>query len=812
MARVLVGAGGMALLVLGAVIEFSVNTQTSASALAASAPYELYCPGTPVGSVVLNDVTTSATISPAAPAPGQQFTLLGYQTAVSLPSSLVSAVAALQPDLEGSATAQVDVTGATPATSAVGPLNFDVPIPSPVPDGGLSLTLPSALRSVGPFTAMSSDIAIQEDGRVGLVLTASDNSVDLTCTAYPNNSITPSGVTTSPPSASPVAPLIVTAGSAMTSASSTTVPGTTTTTPDATTTTPPPSILTGAYELYCPGSPLGNVVLNDVVTSSDLSPSAPTAGQSFSLANYQMTLDLPSSLAGVAAALEPDIMGSATTQIYGTGAAPATTVQGPFDFAVPIATPVPNTGVTVSLPTTPATISGFTATSATVTIQQESSANISLTLEGNAVVLACAAYPNDSLTPSGITSMAPTTSPIAPVIAMGGPITATPVTTLIPAPPATTPTTTLTTPAPAMTLPPTQPASPPASSTPTTVAPETTTPSTTPPAPFTPTTTAPVTIVPTTLSPAVLNPTSTSPPSTAPPILIGPGPQTTYVVQTQPAPGTCHYRYVGSDPLPDPTCTPGAINPRVNQGDIGTTICKAGYTDTIRPPESVTEKEKSASAAAYGYTGSLQTAEYDHLIPLELGGDPNDPSNLWVEPNDNPNATSTSNTKDTLENKLNDLVCSGTITLAQAQQAIATNWVTALQIYGGLPAGTTTTVTPSTTSAPVPSTSSSSSSVIAVAGSSGATGASSTVATGSPPALASTGPGPGIKTMTLVGASTMFLGLLMLVLADLPRRALRRLASHGSDRYEDRATRSSLTMRKSVREDVAWGSGWLLGR
>ena len=216
----------------------------------------------------------------------------------------------------------------------------------------------------------------------------------------------------------------------------------------------------------------------------------------------------------------------------------------------------------------------------------------------------------------------------------------------------------------------------------------------------------------------------------------------------------------------------------MNQGDIGTTICKAGYTDTIRPPESVTEKEKTASAAAYGYTGSLQTAEYDHLIPLELGGDPNDPSNLWVEPNDKPNATSTSNTKDTLENVLNGLVCSGRITLAQAPEAITTNWVTALQTYGGLPAGTTTTVTPSTTSAPVPSTSSSSSSGIAVAGTSGATGASSSVPTTAvPPALASTGPGHGLKTMTLVGASTMFLGLLMLVLADLPRRTLRRLAS-----------------------------------
>jgi hypothetical protein len=183
----------------------------------------------------------------------------------------------------------------------------------------------------------------------------------------------------------------------------------------------------------------------------------------------------------------------------------------------------------------------------------------------------------------------------------------------------------------------------------------------------------------------------------SPRIVSGPGPQSTYTVQPQPAPGTCHYTYVGTDPLPDPHCTPGATNPQVTQADIGSTICRSGYTSSIRPPESVTGPEKTASAAAYGYTGSTSTAEYDHLIPLEIGGDPNDPANLWLEPNDNSGATSFSNTKDRLENTLNSLVCSGKLSLAAAQQAIATNWVTAYQTYVGgsstlcsatLPAGT----------------------------------------------------------------------------------------------------------------------------
>ncbi|HEX7460445.1 MAG TPA: hypothetical protein VF279_07425, partial [Acidimicrobiales bacterium] len=117
--------------------------------------------------------------------------------------------------------------------------------------------------------------------------------------------------------------------------------------------------------------------------------------------------------------------------------------------------------------------------------------------------------------------------------------------------------------------------------------------------------------------------------------------------------------------------------------DITTTICATGWTATVRPPTSVTGPEKVGSALAYGYSGSFATGEYDHLIPLELGGDPNDAANLWLEPNDNPTATSTHNAKDTLENRLNDLVCSGSLPLAAAQQDIATDWVAAARRFRG---------------------------------------------------------------------------------------------------------------------------------
>ena len=165
----------------------------------------------------------------------------------------------------------------------------------------------------------------------------------------------------------------------------------------------------------------------------------------------------------------------------------------------------------------------------------------------------------------------------------------------------------------------------------------------------------------------------------------GPGPQATYRVQPQPAPGTCHYVVVsasGGDYLPDPHCTPGATNPKVTQADLASTICKTGYTATIRPPASITGREKKASEAAYGFHGKAATTEYDHLISLELGGDPNSPLNLWPEPNKS-SATGTTNPKDKVENTLKTLICNALhgkayLPLVKAQYLIATNWTTAI--------------------------------------------------------------------------------------------------------------------------------------
>jgi hypothetical protein len=133
-------------------------------------------------------------------------------------------------------------------------------------------------------------------------------------------------------------------------------------------------------------------------------------------------------------------------------------------------------------------------------------------------------------------------------------------------------------------------------------------------------------------------------------------------------PGQCHVRETAAGSLPDPACTPGAIDPAVTQSNLRSTICRPGYTATVRPSASETNRWKRVAEQAYGVPDDGE--EYDHLVSLELGG-ANATSNLWPEPGTIPND------KDAVENRLHREVCSGQITLAAAQEAIAADWTTA---------------------------------------------------------------------------------------------------------------------------------------
>jgi hypothetical protein len=118
--------------------------------------------------------------------------------------------------------------------------------------------------------------------------------------------------------------------------------------------------------------------------------------------------------------------------------------------------------------------------------------------------------------------------------------------------------------------------------------------------------------------------------------------------------------------LPNASLTPGAV------ATTNTYLVCHRSTRAIRPPAAYTDALKRAQIAQYGFADtSLADYEEDHLVPLELGGDPRDPRNLWPESRlTHPGAAQ----KDKVEHALHEQVCFGGLALTVAQHEIATNW------------------------------------------------------------------------------------------------------------------------------------------
>lgn len=136
---------------------------------------------------------------------------------------------------------------------------------------------------------------------------------------------------------------------------------------------------------------------------------------------------------------------------------------------------------------------------------------------------------------------------------------------------------------------------------------------------------------------------------------------------------------VWASDLPDPALTPGATDPAITQDNIQSTVCIKGYTKTVRPPASYTNKLKKRQIRQYGYEDrNPKHYEEDHLIPLSIGGNPRDPRNLWPEPR---KSEWNARKKDDLEFVLYRMVCRNEISLKNAQADIATNWIEAYKKY-----------------------------------------------------------------------------------------------------------------------------------
>jgi hypothetical protein len=122
-----------------------------------------------------------------------------------------------------------------------------------------------------------------------------------------------------------------------------------------------------------------------------------------------------------------------------------------------------------------------------------------------------------------------------------------------------------------------------------------------------------------------------------------------------------------------------ALNPDVRQETIQQTICVSGYTASVRPSTTYTNRVK---AKLLRETGRSPTAaadyELDHRLPLALGGHPRNLKNLELQPWEGEDGAKR---KDRLERRLQRLVCAGSEPLANAQRAIYQDWKDAYRRY-----------------------------------------------------------------------------------------------------------------------------------
>ena len=145
----------------------------------------------------------------------------------------------------------------------------------------------------------------------------------------------------------------------------------------------------------------------------------------------------------------------------------------------------------------------------------------------------------------------------------------------------------------------------------------------------------------------------------------------------QPNAGSCKPHQKKGHLLPDPKCTPGAVN-----STLTVTVLKNPdfRTDCVRD-KATSADEKAKTYGWYSQSkpednrGQNQACELDHLVPLYLGG-ADTLENIW--PQSGPNGVALSaryfKQKDHVELYLGEQVRKGTMSLKEAQQGIAKDW------------------------------------------------------------------------------------------------------------------------------------------
>lgn len=139
--------------------------------------------------------------------------------------------------------------------------------------------------------------------------------------------------------------------------------------------------------------------------------------------------------------------------------------------------------------------------------------------------------------------------------------------------------------------------------------------------------------------------------------------------------------FAGENNVPNPSLTPGDAVPNLTKTDI----CASDYGKNSHLPLIDVQRKVYSSyhlpeGPMSGYCGKEGGCIINRLIPASLGGTSN-PENLWPIPQYS-NHWGLSD-KNRLEKKLRDMVCSDRISITDAQNAIATDWISTFQIIVG---------------------------------------------------------------------------------------------------------------------------------
>jgi hypothetical protein len=125
--------------------------------------------------------------------------------------------------------------------------------------------------------------------------------------------------------------------------------------------------------------------------------------------------------------------------------------------------------------------------------------------------------------------------------------------------------------------------------------------------------------------------------------------------------------------IPNHSLTPGATR-AVTIGDV----CSMAHEEVVRDVPSSLRQQVFRE---YGILNPRpEDYEIDYLIAPGLGG-AEDIHNLWPEPT--LSSAWNAHVKDALEERLHQMVCNGELDLPTAQQAIASDWITAYKKYLG---------------------------------------------------------------------------------------------------------------------------------